>query len=551
MRCRDVLRRQDTLSSTLFSISNGSLWRHAAFSPTRCAIHSNSANCELDPFNYTTGRWLRRDAQERAARCIRFDFDALCRRVVALCPGATAVTGYSKKEGGFNRIFVFHTDNAKRVVARLPFAVAGPRRLTTASEVATIRFLQEKTNIPIPKILDWSDDASNAIGAEYIIMEHAPGISLSEKWPSMGVGEQIRCIEAIFQTLKELDDMQFPAYGSLYFADTRYIAGRSLPFTHDFCIGPHCGVMYWDCSVGQARYGRDDDANQGPWRHLPAYSDALIDTGLARLPATDAALQQRPRYHGSVQTHRQILEQGRTVLSKIAVDARVTNAATPMLFHPDLHKRNIFVSEADPTIVTAILDWQASSIEPSFSYADSTPDFAQPAPDPAKSERIEPKSEACAGAFDACIQFLVPKLRTARAIDEGLIRPFRYAHRTWNDGAVAFREELIQTSLHWKELGLAGTCPFAQPCADELAQHQRDYRRFEAAHQLRHAVSQLLNTASDGWVPADAWAATERAHRELFFGMRAAVVGNEMPEDDEPIRSEDELREIWPFDLHV
>lgn len=103
--------------------------------------HANATtDCELDPFNYTTGRWLRRDAQERAARCIRFDFDALCRRVVALCPGATAVTGYSKKEGGFNRIFVFHTDNAKRVVARLPFAVAGPRRLTTASEVATIRF---------------------------------------------------------------------------------------------------------------------------------------------------------------------------------------------------------------------------------------------------------------------------------------------------------------------------------------------------------------------------------------------------------------------------
>lgn len=85
----------------------------------------------------------------------------------------------------------------------------------------------------------------------------------------MGVGEQIRCIEAIFQTLKELDDMQFPAYGSLYFADTRYIAGRSLPFTHDFCIGPHCGVMYWDCSVGQARYGRDDDANQGPCEWIP------------------------------------------------------------------------------------------------------------------------------------------------------------------------------------------------------------------------------------------------------------------------------------------
>jgi hypothetical protein len=94
----------------------------------------------LDPYTYTSGRWLRCDELERESRLIRFDFDALCRRIIELCPGASSITSYDKKEGGFNRVFIFHTDTAKRIVARLPFELAGPSRLTTNSEVATIKY---------------------------------------------------------------------------------------------------------------------------------------------------------------------------------------------------------------------------------------------------------------------------------------------------------------------------------------------------------------------------------------------------------------------------
>ena len=94
----------------------------------------------LDPHTYTSGRWLRRDKLERDSRYINFDFEALCRRVVELCPGAVSIANYDKKEGGFNRIFIFTTNNGKRVVAKLPFTPAGPPRLTTNSEVATNKY---------------------------------------------------------------------------------------------------------------------------------------------------------------------------------------------------------------------------------------------------------------------------------------------------------------------------------------------------------------------------------------------------------------------------
>lgn len=107
-----------------------------------------------DPYSYTSGRWLRQDALEREARFIQFDFDALRRRVVALCPGVSSITSYDRKEGGFNRVFIFHTDNGKRMIARLPFLLAGPPRLTTNSEVATIKFRRFCTKLVGQKWLE-------------------------------------------------------------------------------------------------------------------------------------------------------------------------------------------------------------------------------------------------------------------------------------------------------------------------------------------------------------------------------------------------------------
>ena len=62
-------------------------------------------------------------------------------------------------------------------------------------------------------------------------------------------------------------------------------------------------------------------------------------------------------------------------------------------------------------------------------------------------------------------------------------------------------------------------------------------------------MSSLLNTASDGWVPPEDWKATKSAHKEMFSRMLQEVLGNEDPDDDEPIRNEADLRKIWPFDL--
>jgi hypothetical protein len=201
---------------------------------------------------------------------------------VELCPDASYIASYEKKEGEINRVFIFTTDNAQRIVPRLPFALAGPARLTTNSEVATIKYrmspprkqgaatdlylfvVQAKTSIPIPTILDWSDDPSDVVGSEYIIMEHAHGVPLYQRWPTMGVGDQLQCIKSLYGKLKGIDELEFPAYGSLYFADTTNLTGPMIPVDDRFCIGPHCGASFWDCNAGQPRYYHQIKANHGP-----------------------------------------------------------------------------------------------------------------------------------------------------------------------------------------------------------------------------------------------------------------------------------------------
>lgn len=105
-----------------------------------CLILYANIVLEIKPHTYTSGRWLRRDKLEIDSRYFQFNFGALCQKIIELCPEASYIKTCRKVEGGFNRVFVFTLDTAKTIVARLPFRLAGPAKLTTISEVATVRY---------------------------------------------------------------------------------------------------------------------------------------------------------------------------------------------------------------------------------------------------------------------------------------------------------------------------------------------------------------------------------------------------------------------------
>ena len=576
-------------SAPTFSSQNRNLTLSKA--PWTKEFRLTCSSSALDPFTHTAGHWLRHDQLQRAARFIRFDFGKLCKKVVELCPGASDIIKYKKKEGGFNRVFIFTCDNGKRIVARLPTQPAGPPRLITNSEVTTIKYrefsipgnvvqpglinilVQANTTIPIPLILDWNDGPSNSIGSEYIIMEHVEGIQLHQKWPTMSGKQRISCIRNIMINIGQVAALKFPAYGSLYQADVPFVESASkIPFIQGICIGPHCGTRYWDCTVGEARHYDSINPNRGPCRYssspslpqwsplrigigidLPTYCDGLIDVGLSRLPPDGLPLPRRPDFYKSKETHDRLLSFGRDVLHRLSEDIRVQKAATPTLYHSDLHKRNIFVSEDDPTIVTGFIDWQSSSIEPAFEHTKEIPDFAALSPTDSEDDQSpedDPtilNARLCRQAFDVGMQGYIPKLFAVRALDENLLRPFHYCHRTWRDGAVAFERELMETSSRWTELGLPNGCPYPLPTPDEISIHNKEFEDFQAVHRMRQAVMSHLDTPYDGWVANDRWEVTKTFHRETFEGMAQGIRHAKAAGDEDA--SEEFLRQTWPYDL--
>lgn len=59
--------------------------------------------------------------------------------------------------------------------------------------------------------MEWNSDPQSAVGCEYIIMTEACGVLLSGKWPQMTGPQRVGCINSIFQKMKQLQDLEFPA----------------------------------------------------------------------------------------------------------------------------------------------------------------------------------------------------------------------------------------------------------------------------------------------------------------------------------------------------
>jgi len=247
-----------------------------------------------------------------------------------------------------------------------------------------------------------------------------------------------------------------------------------------------------------------------------------------------------------------LLETSRSILEKFIELPAVQEASIPTLWHPDFHMRNIYVSEDDPTVITGVIDWQSTSIEPALMYRLETPDFAQLPPydedldgrHEGELSEEERKSKAdtslCNQAFGVSLN-LIPNLNKARALDENLVRLFLYCHTSWRMSAAALRAELIAISKEWNNLGLSGVCPY-QPGEDELALHEKRYEDFQTVQRLKSYLARVFYGSADGWVPNGEWEAAKESHRVQFQRwMQTATKGDEG-------YTEEKAAKMWPWD---
>ena len=112
----------------------------------------------------------------------------------------------------------------------------------TASEVATLRLLRQRTSLPVPEVFAYDCTTKNELGFEWIIMEKIPGVCLREVWRDLSLERKAIVVERLGQFSKELrEKCRFDAIGSLYQyaelseADLKVAVATD---NNDFVIGP-------------------------------------------------------------------------------------------------------------------------------------------------------------------------------------------------------------------------------------------------------------------------------------------------------------------------
>ncbi|KAB8356564.1 hypothetical protein FH972_024146 [Carpinus fangiana] len=382
-------------------------------------------------------------------------------------------------------------------------------------------------------------------------MKPVPGVQLQGRWESMNTHQHMLCVKALTQLTREMCQLQFPAYGSIYFNDAPIPEASKIDLGNGFCLGPYCGTPAWPCHPINLQSCQANLSTVESTRDLESYCSYLISVGLAKLPSRDPPVNQT--FWGSVEEHKEILDHAAKVMNALMQSPEIQSIAAPMLFHPDLNKRNIYVDDNDPTKITALIDWQAACIEPTFAFADEDPDFVtmpQRAPSLSMEDTenneikiINQDVDICRQTFEVGVRGWLPTFHKARAADRILLNIFRYSSSSWRNSIIPLRQELVDLSHRWSALGLSGTCPY-QPSGELIRKQEKALKEFRAAQQLKDFVVRATNSNPDGWVDADSWQAAMDVNKALFEEWLQSV-----EREDTPSKTMAKAKLLWPFDV--
>ena len=277
-------------------------------------------------------------------------------------------------QGAFNKVYTISTSDGGGVESQLPyvFRVTIPVEpfYKTASEVATLSYIQEHTFVPVPRIVAYSSTADNELGFEWILMEKIPGVSLRSVWRGMDLETKERETSAVARYVKQLrDQCSFDAIGNLYFReDLSDGAMRTVPTTDDrFVIGPTVTAFMF-AGGRKLRLPR----NLGPYPN-----DAEYMAALANAEAEDMRFLQLPEARTCADFDKDVAGDAPEILEAL----RELHGVREMLFpshprvpprlfaltHHDLSLSNILV---DPVTykVTGIIDWECTGARPGWEH---------------------------------------------------------------------------------------------------------------------------------------------------------------------------------------
>ncbi|KAG8946458.1 hypothetical protein FRC04_011634 [Tulasnella sp. 424] len=224
----------------------------------------------------------------------------------------------------------------------LPEADPAEAVRSVKSEIATLRFLRERTTLPVPEVFDFALSTDNQFGVIYMVMSVAPGKPVFDQGIDLLVidePEHQLHIPKAQVLLKDAADMQ------LQLSQLRF---------------DKIGSIYFD-PEDSSKYviGRISDSGLGPFSTAMEYYTA--EANLFRLRVIN-------RTKPQTRMRQQMLWVAWLYRSALlaAVDPRDNNGPFP-LCHGDLHNENVHINEEGHQV--SVVDWDSAFAAPVESFA--------------------------------------------------------------------------------------------------------------------------------------------------------------------------------------
>jgi hypothetical protein len=211
---------------------------------TMGALSKKHLPSDAEIFNFTRGRFVDNEEDELSQRHRTFNVTELARQAAYITQTDRCVSIRKYSDGMHNRVLLLSMNNGKEVVAKIPNPNSGQPHFTTASEVATMKFVsilvesfaadshicqaREVLRTPLPEAYAWSSRAHETpVGAEFILMEKMNGVELETILPRMKIQDRLEVVKTIAGYQKSWASVSFEQSGSLYFPDD--VDGSALP----------------------------------------------------------------------------------------------------------------------------------------------------------------------------------------------------------------------------------------------------------------------------------------------------------------------------------
>lgn len=289
------------------------------------------------------------------------DIESVCRQQLKV-PAEHPCTVSFYAAGTFNKLYlIVCADQSSLMRVTLPVSP----RYKTRGEVATLTWVREHTDIPVPRVIAFEDSNDNDIGFEWILMELMPGSPAYRRWRTMSMEQksaiakraaefqvQLSCYDRPGSLFRKIGTLDLEKGQQNVETSTGVNPGKLI--SHEFFMG------------NRPKY----DVPRGPFRS--SYDWLSSEIRLIILEQT-AALEKAEDDDDREDAEETLGAAQRLflLLPKVFPEDQQDDVATA-LYHDDLGLQNILVDEQGE--ITAVVDWECVSAMPVW-MATKIPNF--------------------------------------------------------------------------------------------------------------------------------------------------------------------------------